>query len=161
MTRTKQRSSGLDSFANAALKYLKEGNHKDRANQLKTREPGFGLLLLWNVIELQLKLIRYHDKIKEGWPIKLVFIQRNWTPLKRLSEQDGTKYNNILGSQKNSLRKLRDEIAHTGKYIDKGTADTYWEDALFVIDCLQTTLPTRDSILEKKKRSDAQVNKIK
>lgn len=157
MAKSKQSASRLSNHAYAAYRSLEDGRHIQRANNLRKTEPSFGLLLLWNVIEMQLKLIRYHDRIKDGWPDKLNFMNASWGPLNRIKSIDKNKYSKILGGQSSSLWKIRNQIAHTGKEIDTSKVNQYWVDALFVIERLYEHLPTREDTLAKKKRSDAQL----
>jgi hypothetical protein len=151
----------LSPNAYAAYRELDSGKYTARANRLRKTEVGFGLLLLWNVVEMMLKLIRYNDKLKDGWPDKLNFINANWEPLKRIKGLNATAYNNILGSQKSSLWKYRNQIAHTGKEVETEKADLYWSDANFLIARLVESLPNKQDVLTKKRRSDAQLKRKK
>jgi hypothetical protein len=161
MAKSKQSACRLSNHAYAAYRSLEDGRHIQRANNLRKTEPSFGLLLLWNVIEMQLKLIRYHDRIKDGWPDKLNFIVANWTPLKRINSINKDIYKNVIGGKSSSLWRIRNQIAHTGKEIDTSKVNQYWVDALFVIERLYEHLPTREDTLAKKKRSDAQLLRTK
>ena len=157
MVKTKRKASKLSPQAYTAFTALADDRLVQRANKLKNFEPTFGLLLLWNLIELQLKVIRYNDKIKNGWPDKLNFITSSWSPLKRIKGIDKNKYINVLGSQNTSLWKIRNQVAHTGYEIKKADAEQYWENATFMIARLAEHLPSRESTLAKKRRSDAQL----
>jgi hypothetical protein len=147
--------------AYAAYREIENGRYKTRASRLHKIEAGFGLLLLWNVVEMMLKVIRYNDKIKDGWPDILNFINANWGPLKRIKSIDAKAYQNILGSQGTSLWKFRNQIAHTGKEVVPQKAEQYWSDVNFVIERLTECLPSKQDLLAKKRRSDAQKNRNK
>ncbi len=151
----------LNHHAYEAFNEIERGKLVVRAEKLRILEPGFGLLLLWCQIEMMLKLIRYYDKIKDGWPDKLCFINAKWSPLSRIKGINKGSYENILGSKSSSLWKYRNRIAHTGKTIEKAQADKYWKDAMFVLERISEHLPTRESVLTKKRRSDAQLNRKK
>lgn len=142
-----------------AFRLIERGKHQTRAYRIKDIEAGFALLLLWNLIELLLKLARYNEKIKDEWPNQLDFINARWSVLARIKHLNLNAYNITFGTNEKSLRKLRDRIAHTGELIDAEISEVYWDHAVFVIDRLMESIPNRDTMLAKKRRSDAQLNR--
>ncbi|MDW3057868.1 hypothetical protein [Vibrio sp. 1978] len=154
------KQSGLHQRAYSSLKLLDEQRYQARASRLFTQEPSLAVLLLWCNIEVLLRLHKYHHKIQDGWPDKLVFIRANWGPLKHIKGLDVDAYNAIFVGQK-SLWKQRDVIAHTGKYISEDEVNHFVKHANFVINILSSNLPTREDFLSKKRRSDAQKNRKK
>ena len=149
----------LPKRANDSYQSLREDKYLVRAKKIFPMEPGFALLLLWCKLEILLKLNRYNTHIKEPWPDKLYFIRANWGPLAHIKSLDKEAYNLILGTNSTSLWKLRNEIAHSGKKIDKDVANQYWKSVTWVSDRLKDSLPSRDDMLAKKRRSNAQIKK--
>ncbi|MEZ8465422.1 hypothetical protein AB6D04_14270 [Vibrio splendidus] len=150
----------LHKRAYSSFKLLEEQRYQIRATRLIDDEPSLAVLLLWCNIEVLLRLHKYHHKIQDNWPEKLVFITANWEPLKHIKGLDADAYNAIFSGPK-SLWKQRNEIAHTGKYIPKDDVAHFVKHANFVIDNLFSNLPTREEFLIKKKRSDIQKNRKK
>lgn len=157
----KKKNVRLSTKAYTAFKEIEEEKFISRSEKLLDSESGFALLLLWCQIEMMLKVIRYGDKIKYGWPSELNFIRASWAPLNRIKGINKAAYENILGTSSNSLWKYRNVIAHSGKEVEKTEAMKYWKDVIFVIDRLSEHLPTREALSAKKRRSDRQLNRKK
>ncbi|MBO2569370.1 hypothetical protein [Shewanella algae] len=152
----KSKKAVIATRANEAYVALKNNRYQARASRLIDIEPGFALLLLWCEVEQMLKLIRYSDKIKDGWPDKLNFIRSSWGPLKRIKGIDAVAYEIVLGAQDNSLWKQRNVIAHSGQQMTKEKALQYWSCVEKVNSLLRDELPCREDLITKKMRSDAQ-----
>lgn len=150
--------SRLHEQAYASFKLLEEQRYQARATRIFNDEPSLGVFLLWCNIEVLLRLHKYHHKINEPWPDKLSFIRASWGPLKHIKGLNVDAYNAMF-SGADSLWKRRNEIAHTGKFIEECEVRHLVEHANFVIDNLSTNLPKREEFLLKKKRSDAQKNR--
>lgn len=148
----------LHTQAYEAFKLLEEQKYETRATHLFDFEPSLAVFLLWCNIEVLLRLNKYYHKIQEPWPDNLSFINANWEPLKYIKGINADAYNAIFVGPK-SLWKIRNKIAHTGKFIEKHEVIHFVEYAKFVIDCLNSVLPKRSDFLAKKKRSDAQRNR--
>ncbi len=150
--------SKLHKEADESFKLLKEQKYEIRSTNIFDCEPSLAVFLLWCNIEVLLRLHKYYHKIQEPWPDKLSFIHANWKPLKHIKGINVDAYNAIFVGPK-SLWKIRNKIAHTGKFIEKHEVMHFVEYAKFVIDCLNSVLPKRSDFLAKKKRSDAQRNR--
>lgn len=146
--------------AYTSFKLLEEQRYQARATRILDEEPSLAVFLLWCNIEVLLRLLKYHHKIQEPWPKKLDFIRPNWGPLKHIKGINSDAYDTIFKANE-SLWKRRNEIAHTGKFIEKQEISHFLEHANFVIDNLNSNLPKREDFLAKKKRSDAQRNSKK
>lgn len=145
--------------ANAALARATDTSYKSHVEKLwSDKEFAFALLVLWCQIEARLKLIRYYDKIKDGWPDKLTFIRKDWTPLKRIFNENESYYTLVFVGEK-SLWKLRDQIAHTACKIDPQKAVPLFDAGEWVLGYLNGVLPQRKALLKKKRNSDAQINR--
>ncbi len=152
--------SRLHDQAYVSFKLLEEQRYQARATRIFHEEPSLAVFLLWCNIEVLLRLHKYHHKIQEPWPDKLGFIRASWGPLKHIKGLNNDAYNAIFNGPK-SLWKRRNEIAHTGKFIEEHDVAHFVEYANFVIDNLNSNLPKREDFLAKKKRSDAQKNRKK
>lgn len=148
----------LHTQAYESFKLLEEQKYETRATHIFNCEPSLAVFLLWCNIEVLLRLNKYYDKIQDPWPDNLSFIHANWRPLKHIKGINVDAYNAIFVGPK-SLRKIRNEIAHTGTFIKKHEVEYFVEYAKFVIDCLNSGLPKRIDFLTKKKNSDAQKNR--
>jgi hypothetical protein len=147
--------------ASEALKRCDGSGYKHRVNKLwEAEEYAFALLVLWCQIETRLKLIRYHDKIKDDWPDKLNFIRRTWGPLKRLAEENQDHYVQSFEGN-NSMWKLRDQIAHTAIQIEKTQAEPLRSASEWTLAKLDSIKPTKDALLQKKRNSNAQLHRKK
>ena len=80
-------------------------------------EFGFALLLHYVQLEAALKVIRYWDRIEDGWPDQ-VKIHASWKPLRDLKALDKNKYDLVIGPGGASLREIRNRVAHEGMLID-------------------------------------------
>lgn len=151
----------LHARANEALNRVNDTSYKTHINKLwSEKEYAFALLVLWCQIETRLKLIRYFDKVKDGWPDKLTFIRKDWAPLKRLVNERENDYLSIFVGQR-SMWKLRDLIAHAAISIDMQEATLLRKSGEWVLSKLDSIKPERAALLEKKRRSDAQINRSK
>lgn len=150
----------LPQRAHSAYRVLNEKNFKQRAKLLESiDEQGFALILYWNQIEIALKLMQYAYSVKDGWPITLDFLRTTWKPLQSLKTVDLKKYELVLSSAAHSLWKTRNKIAHEGHNVPIDKYREYLEAALWVIDELQKQIPPLERLREKKRRSDAQLQK--
>jgi len=137
-----------------------ESNFKQRAKKLESiGESGFAIILYWNQIEAALKLIRYYDRIKDGWPNELVFIRATWKPLQELKGSDPAKYELVLSGSNQSLWKIRNGIVHEGCNITVVEYSKYVEAALWMILELNQKIPNLERLRDRKRRSDAQLKK--
>ena len=149
----------IDPRADASFKCLNCEELKVRSVKLQDiGECGYALLCIWVQIEAGLKLLRYYDEIAKGWPDQLNFVKRSWNRLKQIDQENNTNYEIIL-STKNSLRSIRNEIAHLGVNVDKEKFFTYLMAGNFVLDRLLIQVPARQKYVDKKKNSEAQLNR--
>lgn len=140
-----------------AFNLIQDTSFKLRAkNLLLIGEQGFALIFYWNQIEAALKLIRYFDRIKDGWPNELFFIRSTWKPLQELKRSDPTKYELVLSGSNKSLWKIRNGIVHEGCKVEVLEYSKYAEAALWVILELNQKIPNLERLRDKKRRSDAQ-----
>ncbi|MFM5148275.1 hypothetical protein [Aeromonas rivipollensis] len=145
--------------AHEALRQSNDTRYKSRVNQLwEAKEYAFALLVIWCQIETRLKLIRYHDKIKDGWPDKLNFIRKTWGPLARLAAEN-VDYYAICFEGNRSMWQQRNQIAHAAISIDKAQAEPLREASEWLLSMLDGMKPTRDALLQKKRKSDAQIHR--
>lgn len=143
--------------AHDALRVLSDNAIEKRIKQLEAiEERGFALLLSWNQIETALKLMRYEEAIKDGWPETLRFLS-TWTPLHAMKKISPEKYGLVLGSSTCSLWKTRNRIAHEGHNVPVDNYREYLVAALWVISELQKQIPTLESLRVKKHHSDVQL----
>lgn len=141
-----------------AMTLSKDSTYKRRSADLASvGERGFALMIYWNQIESALKLIKYYEHVKDGWPEKLKFICGTWKPIRVLREIDFESCELILGNSANSLWKVRNGIAHEGRNVPGDVYYKYLDAAIWVIGELQKQLPSRERLLDKKRRSDAQL----
>lgn len=141
-----------------AIKIIEDANFKQRAKSLELiGERGFALILYWNKIEVALKLTRYGDFIKDGWPDKLDFLRASWKPLHRLRKDCPVNYELVFSGSCNSLWKTRNKIAHEGHIISIEEYSRYHEAALWAITKLLQEIPNLERLREKKRHSDAQL----
>lgn len=123
-------------------------------------EFGFSLILYWNQIESLIKVIRYYDRISEGWPDNLDFLRASWKPLKELRSEDLDNYQLVFGKEVSCLYGLRNSIAHESKNVSIDEHDKLIYAARWVISNLSKITPNLERIREKKRRSDAQLHRI-
>ena len=155
----KRKAISLDPKADASFKCLNCEELKVRSLKLQdVGECGYALLCIWVRIEAALKLLRYYDEIAKGWPNQLKLVNRNWGRLKQIVQENNISYEVILGNE-NSLRLIRNEVAHLGVNVDKEKALTYVRAGNFVLDRLHGQVPDRQRYVDKKRRSDAQLSK--
>lgn len=117
----------MNDKAKKAYKILSEDNsYKIRIQNLeKAKEYGFAILILWNRIEITLKLLKYYD-LDPTYPDKLDFIHGNWKVLKNAKLYNIECYNKIINrNDSKSLWKLRDRIVHASYNIEKESFEDY------------------------------------
>jgi len=117
-------------------------------------EYSLGLLVIWRRAESLLKLIRYYDRIKDGWPDDLNFIIRTWRPLARIYAIDPRKYNEALAGGK-CLRAIRNQIVHADLRLDVEAATALRDAGEWLVVQLRSLAPDRESLRRKKRNSDA------
>lgn len=150
---------GLDPKAASSIRLIEDATFNQRAKNLESiGEYGFAIIFYWNQIEASLKLIRYGDSIKDGWPDRL---DRRWRTLQRLKSDHLEKYDLVLGSSNGSLWKTRNGIAHEGLNVTVDGYSKYVEAALWVLAELRQTVPSLEQLIETKHRSDSQRARIK
>lgn len=134
--------------------------YKQRFSELvKIGEFGFALMLLWNQIESAIKLVRYYDRISDGWPDNLDFLRASWKPLKELRNKDPNSYRLIFGKEVTCLYGLRNLIAHESKNVSISEFNGLINAARWVILNLSHVTPNLERIRERKRRSDAQLHR--
>lgn len=144
----------LDSKAASSIRLINDTSFNQRAKKLESiGEYGFALVFYWNQIEAMLKLIRYGDSIKDGWPERL---NRRWSTLQNLKSDHPEKYDLVLGSSNASLWKARNGIAHEGLNVSVDSYRKYVEAALWMLAELRQSVPSLEQLLATKHRSDAQ-----
>lgn len=151
----------LDKRAVSSIRVIENTTFSLRAKKLESIEEfGFALIFTWNMIEASLKLIRYGESIKEGWPDKL---DRRWRAFQELKSNNSEKYDVVLGSSSRSLSlwKIRNEIAHEGSNVSVVEYSKYVEAALWLMLELQQKVPNLKQLGDKKRHSDAQFKKDK
>lgn len=149
----------LDKKAVSSARLIEDTTFYLRAKKLESiGEFGFAIIFYWNQIEASLKLIRYGDSIKEGWPDRL---DRRWRTLQRLKSDHLEKYDLVLGSSSGSLWKTRNGIVHEGHNVADAIYRKYVEAALWLLEELQQTIPSLEQLKETKHRSDSQRTRIK
>lgn len=119
-------------------------------------ENGFALLLYWGRIELSIKLIRYFYKIQDGWPDNLSFINSRWGILSDLKSNNLCYYNATFGKS-NSIYSLRNSIVHECVKIDEEKYKKFLPVAIWAASILESSVPSVDSLVRRKRRSDAQI----
>ena len=115
----------------------------------RASEYGFALLLRFVQIEASLKILRYWQKAKDGWPDRLDFLRANWAPLRDLKAADPSKYDSVIGVGGRSLREMRNRIAHEAHTV----AETEYRALAGVADwalvALRNRLPARQEARKK------------
>lgn len=151
--------SALSAKAISSLEVCAEPASHLRALKLqRVDEYSFALLILWNRIEALVKLVRYHDRIKEGWPDELHFMRASWSPLKRLKDENPDFYSTVFSGDQ-CLWKLRNKIAHSNLELTRSTANTLEIAGGWVCSALTSICPSRESLIRKKRNSDAQTKR--
>lgn len=139
---------------------VNQQSYKPRSSEfMKIGEFGFALILYWNQIESAIKLIRYYDRISDGWPDNLDFLRASWKPLKELRNKDPNSYKLIFGKEISCLYGLRNFIAHESKNVSIDEHDRLIPAARWVISNLSHMTPNIERIRERKRRSDAQLHR--
>lgn len=133
-----------------AFSLLSSNTFKSRINSLEHEfEFGFALLIRFVQLEASLKILRYWHDTKSGWPDKLTFLNANWKPLRDLKSEDHFKYNLVIGVGGNSLREIRNRIAHEGHNIDKMEYNSLSELTEWALTRLRDRLPPESQIPSK------------
>jgi len=125
---------------------LADDSYKSRmANLTKVGEYGFAILILWNRMEITLKLLRYYNDMPE-FPDQLNFITRKWTILNNVFNCNTENFKLILDrGNSTSLWKIRDKIAHASCELDSVDFEKYKIAANQVLALLsQNLLPLND-----------------
>lgn len=135
------------------FRILADTSFKNRMVSLeKADEYGFAILILWNRIEITLKLLKYYDKMPD-FPDKLDFIDRRWSILNNVYNYKPSCYDLIINKAKsNSLWKNRDKIAHTSKELDNATYQNYKTEAQDFLTQLSQNLLSQNNYLAKRRR---------
>ncbi len=156
----KAKKTQLATRANQAFKILQDNRFHERCHNMETNgEYALALLLLWVRIEILLKLLKYYDKMEQGWPENLKGIDKRWKPLKELSHESGAHYEKILNHKnKESLRKVRNQIVHQGDELTETQYRQYKEMATWVYKKLRDKLKDRKSYLVKKRKIEQKKN---
>lgn len=141
-----------------AIKLSKDSTYKRRGTQLASiGECGFALMIYWNQIEIALKLIKYYEHVKDGWPETLKFVCGTWKPIQTLKGINSTNCELVFSCSVDSLWKTRNGIAHEGRNVPSDRYCQYLEAAIWVIAELQKQIPSLERLREKKRRSDVQL----
>jgi len=146
----------MNDKAKKAHKILGEDNsYKIRMQNLeKSEEYGFAILILWNRIEVTLKLLKYYDQ-EPLFPDKLDFIHGNWKVLKNVKTYNIDCYNKIINkNDSKSLWKLRDRIVHASYNIEKNSFEEYKTHASQFLSIIsQNLLPVGGKSKKKSKKA--------
>jgi len=136
-----------------AFKVVKNNElNKRRLAQHSIGDYSLSLLLIWIEIETILKLLRYYEKMANGYPNNLSFINRNWLVLKNIYNANNNKYELVLGHKSTSLRKIRNEIVHNGLIMSKDEHNKYYEAAKWMRDMLLEQLQPQEVYLSRRRR---------
>lgn len=112
-------------------------------------EFGFALLLRFVQLEAALKIIRYWERAKDGWPDRLDFLHANWKPLRDLKATDKSKYDTLIGAGGQSLREARNRIAHEGHCLDQKQYDSFASVADWALEKLKARVPPKHEMPKK------------
>lgn len=115
----------------------------------RVSEFGFALLLRFVQLEAALKILRYWHRAKDGWPDTLSFLQANWTPLRDLKAADPLGYASLIGAGGQSLREMRNRIAHEGHSLEKSRYVALAGVADWALIALRARLPARHEMRSK------------
>lgn len=130
----------------AALAVAQAGRQIDRIQRLwAAHEHSFALLIVWTRIEALLKLLRYHDRIDEGWPNDLSFVTTKWIRLKRIEQEDVAMYAQVLRGD-GSLWKVRNQITHGGFRIAPEVGAPLGFSGEWMAARLESIAPSRESL---------------
>ena len=160
-TRKRPARPRLERGVEAALTVVAAKRQIDRIQQLwEHQEYSFAVLIVWFRVEALLKLIRFHDFIKEGWPNDLSFATKRWLRMKDLEAVDPVAFRFVFQEAK-SLRQSRNLIAHTGYRLEAEMAAPLGFYGEVVVAHLEAIAPNRESLFRKlasagRKAADAQ-----
>lgn len=115
-------------------------------------EYGFALLLQFVRIEASLKVLRYWQNTKDGWPDRLDFLQANWAPLRDLKALNTKNYDFLIGVGGRSLLEMRNRIAHEGYWFNKDEYLSFAEVAVWALAMLKCRLPPKSEVAAKVER---------
>jgi hypothetical protein len=143
---TPNKRARLPLQVNTALVVAQAGRQINRIQRLWIgQEHSFALLVVWTRIEALLKLIRYHDRIDEGWPSDLSFVTTKWFRLKRIEQEDVAMYAQVLRGDK-SLWKIRNQITHGGFRIAPEVGAPLGFAGEWIAAMLESIAPSRESL---------------
>lgn len=111
-------------------------------------EFGFALLLHYVQLEAALKVIRYWDRLEDGWPDQIK-INANWKPLRDLKALDRSKYDLVIGRGGRSLREIRNRVAHEGILIGEKEYASFALTAKWAMVQLRSRLPSQTDLSRK------------
>ncbi|MBI3285552.1 MAG: hypothetical protein HYZ65_12000 [Burkholderiales bacterium] len=143
-----------------SIKVINDAEIRERIEELKIAgEFGFALLLRWNQIEAAIKIIRYFERIKDGWPDELNFLGTTWKVLQDARNEDIENFQLMLGPSTKSLWKIRNLITHTNYNFETiGDCKDYFLASNWLFNRLEKSVPNLERLREKKRRSDAQLS---
>lgn len=127
----------------------------------RASEFGFALLLRFVQLEAALKILRYWQMTKDGWPDRLDFLQANWTPLRDLKASDPARYASLIGAGGRSLREMRNRIAHEGHSFHESEYAALAGVAEWALIELRVRLPARHEVRTKVARVRSRPVKVK
>jgi hypothetical protein len=135
----------LSTKAITALKNSYDTKFKNRAEKLENiGEYSFSIILYWNRLEALLKALYYYKNIKDDYPDRLNFINRNWSVLKNAYNYDPENYCKILGNGGKSegcLWHTRDRISHSNYEIDYDKYEEFKVASMRLTDNLISNFP--------------------
>lgn len=115
----------------------------------RASEFGFALLLLFVQIEAMLKILRYWQMAKNGWPDRLDFLTANWAPLRDLKASNPADYAVLIGSSGRSLREIRNRVAHEGHCFQHNEYVALASAARWALTELRVRMPARHELRAK------------
>lgn len=147
------KSPPLNKKCKKAFEIISDEKFSSRIKYLeRSQEFGFALLLKFIQIEASLKIIRYWEKTKDGWPDQLVFLRASWAPLRDLKATNPSNYDSLIGAGGNSLRELRNHIAHEGSCFDEMQYRVHEGVSNWALAELRNRLPAQHELKEKVSR---------
>lgn len=141
----------LENGAYDALKICNDREFTARVRFLvEYREFGLALLLEWIRIEAVLKLLKYHQRVGDGWPNNLKFLSANWKHLQMLKRDDETRYREVFGSGNTALRSVRNAAAHSRADISVFNYERLRNSGRWVYQSLSVQAPNAEALRRKK-----------
>ena len=149
----KAKKTVLSPKAYDAYRLMADSEYKSRAENLANiSEYGFAALCFWNQVEVHLKLVRYGDRVVDGWPDRLDFVGLKWKIIKEVEALAPEDYSRVLANHPQSLRKKRDLIAHQSCKITKEEYFGFRSSSLQILRCLADKVIPKEKVLDKKKK---------